>query len=99
MPDSLTHNDFQGRTGDTFTAKGQDGQELALEMTDVEVPDPGPDGHPDGHRSPFWVEFVGAEHLPQQTFSVEHAELGTFDLFLVPLGPSDKGMRYEAVFG
>jgi hypothetical protein len=24
--------------------------------------------------------------------------MGTFPLFVVPLGPSDDGMRYEAVF-
>jgi len=35
---------------------------------------------------------------PQQTFRARHAELGEFDLFLVPLGPDGRGMRYEAVF-
>jgi hypothetical protein len=26
-----------------------------------------------------------------------HAELGDDDLFLVPLGPDERGMRYQAV--
>ena len=33
---------------------------------------------------------------PQRT--LEHDAMGSFDLFLVPLGPRDGGMMYEAVF-
>jgi hypothetical protein len=36
--------------------------------------------------------------LPQRIYRVEHAALGALDLFLVPLGPDQEGMRYEAVF-
>jgi hypothetical protein len=32
--------------------------------------------------------------LPQRIFRLEHAELGAFELFLVPIGPGE----YEAVF-
>lgn len=51
----------------------------------------------DDRRAPFSIVFTGPqdEALPQQTYSVEHDELGGFDLFLVPLAPG----RYEAVFG
>jgi hypothetical protein len=41
-----------------------------------------------GPAEPWW---------PQGIFRVEHADLGTEDVFLVPLGPDDRGMRYEAV--
>jgi len=37
---------------------------------------------------PFW----------QGMFKTEHARLGTVDLFLVPVGREEDGMRYEAVF-
>jgi uncharacterized protein DUF6916 len=30
---------------------------------------------------------------------VEHEELGALDVFLVPIGPDQAGMCYEAVFG
>ncbi len=33
----------------------------------------------------------------QQTCAFSHPQLGAFDLFIVPLGPDDEGMRYEAV--
>jgi hypothetical protein len=29
---------------------------------------------------------------------MEHAAIGTFELFLVPIGPDREGMRYEAIF-
>ena len=36
--------------------------------------------------------------LMQQTHRLEHGELGTFDIFLTPVGLDDKGTLYEAVF-
>jgi hypothetical protein len=59
---------------------------------------PRPEG--DKGRAPFSLEFTDVEHdhVPQQTVEVRHEELGEFPLFVVPLGPSPDGMRYEAVF-
>jgi hypothetical protein len=37
--------------------------------------------------------------LPQRIYSFEHGALGTFGLFIVPLGPEGSSMQYEAVFG
>ncbi len=47
----------------------------------------------------FSLVFVGpAERaVMQQTCAFSHPQLGAFDLFIVPLGPDDEGMRYEAV--
>jgi len=55
---------------------------------------------PASGREPFSILFRGPWDpiLPQRIYSVEHAELGRFDLFLVPLEPDDSGARYEAVF-
>jgi hypothetical protein len=36
--------------------------------------------------------------LPQRIYRLEHDELGALDLFLVPIGRDDSGVRYEAVF-
>ena len=56
---------------------------------------------PEGGRAPFALEFVVAEpHTPRQGLrAVEHAALGRFELFLVPVGTEGDGVRYEAVFG
>ena len=51
-----------------------------------------------GGRRPFSLTFRGpAEPLPQATYGLEHAELGAFDLFIVPIGHDDAGIIYEAV--
>lgn len=56
-----------------------------------------------GKRAPFALVFTAAHddgYLPQGTYQLQHAELGTLELFLVPLGLEPSGlMRYEAVFG
>jgi hypothetical protein len=36
--------------------------------------------------------------LPQDTYTVEHAALGKFSMFLVPSRKSTNGIQYEAVF-
>ena len=37
-------------------------------------------------------------YLVQAIYQVEHEKMGSLDLFLVPLGPDEAGVRYEAVF-
>lgn len=34
----------------------------------------------------------------QKIHTVEHEVLGKMDLFIAPLGPDDKGMRYQVIF-
>ena len=47
----------------------------------------------------FTVSFRGSgESLPQDTYTVEHAALGTFPLFLVPGAPAADPPTYSAVF-
>jgi hypothetical protein len=47
----------------------------------------------------FSLYFVGPEsYLEQKIYSVEHEQMGVFDLFLVPVGHDQNGFRYEAVF-
>lgn len=37
-------------------------------------------------------------HYPQGTYTVEHPDLGKLDIFLVPIGPDQDGMRYQSIF-
>ncbi len=51
-------------------------------------------------RNPFTLLFRGGgggERLPQDTYRVEHARLGTFALFVVPVGMGTEPV-YEAIF-
>ena len=54
----------------------------------------------DDRRTPFSIVFRGPPEpvLPQRTYRLKHTYLGNFELFIVPIGPDDVGMRYEAVF-
>jgi len=36
--------------------------------------------------------------LPQAIYPLTHPELGTLELFIVPLGPKDGANRYEVIF-
>ena len=94
--ETLTIDDFRDRVGETFAATTNEDRRLTLTLTSVEdLPAP-----PGGRRTPFSLEFQdqAQDHVPQQTVAVEHADLGAFDLFVVPLGPGPQGMRYEAIF-
>ncbi len=54
-----------------------------------------------GPRRPFSLIFSNPRkdsYLPQRTYSLEHAKLGVLEIFLVPIGPDENGMFYEAVF-
>jgi hypothetical protein len=51
-------------------------------------------------RQPFSIVFLGpaAPVWPQRIYRVEHEALDPLDLFLVPIGPRDGGMQYQAIF-
>jgi hypothetical protein len=88
--------DFEQRVGEKFTAKAADGRKLTLTLTSVDaLPSPRR-----GRRKAFSLEFrdTAQDHVPQQTLAVKNAKMGSFELFVVPLGPSPDGMRYEAIF-
>jgi hypothetical protein len=48
----------------------------------------------------FSVFFTGPGDifLPQQIYTLEHEQMGVFEIFLVPIGRDAQGFRYEAVF-
>ena len=51
-------------------------------------------------RAPFSIVFRGPLEpiLPQRIYRFRHDALGSFELFIVPIGPDDDAMQYEAVF-
>ena len=54
----------------------------------------------DQEHQPFAIEFRGSKEvaLQQQIYSFEHAQMGTFELFIVPVGDDQDYFYYEAVF-
>ena len=57
-------------------------------------------GSSDPNPKQFSLVFTGplASCLEQRTYRFEHDTLGTFDLFIVPVGRDSGRFHYEAVF-
>lgn len=52
-------------------------------------------------REPFSLIFRADSadfYLPQGIYQLEHGRHGTLHIFLVPIGPDEFGMRFEAIF-
>lgn len=99
--DGLTVADFAAARAEPFQlATELDGLDpLALTLDAVEALG---DGIPAGAtRQPFSLAFRGpvSPELRQGTYPLRHATLGLLDVFVVPVGRDEHGVRYEAVFG
>jgi hypothetical protein len=87
----LVTGTFEPHVGTTFKATPSfSGEPLELTLAScVESPHARPD-HP---AFSLFFDATDPDVREQQIFALEHAELGQFDLFLVPVGPQ----QYEAV--
>jgi hypothetical protein len=98
MLEDFTVTTFTDRLGETFHVRdGSDVIELSLiAASEPDERRPAPSG-----RMPFSIVFRGPLErvLPQRIYPFEHDALGVFELFIVPIGPDESGMQYEAVFG
>jgi hypothetical protein len=100
MLEDLTPSSFEKLVGDQFSLILDDQSRLDLELVSVT---PGPSGgdETESRRDPFSIILRGPLEpvLPQRIYPLENQELGTLELFIVPIGPDESGMQYEAVFG
>jgi hypothetical protein len=91
---TLDHSFFAARIGATLTVPFENADDITLALTEVS----------DLKKSPrqerFALVFRGPLEVPlgQGSYVVELAEIGAFDLFLVPVGMDEQGFSYEAVF-
>lgn len=99
MLDTFTLDTFAPHCGDRFTAGIGDETILALTL-DQATPLGAGTAPPETTRAPFSLVFLGPSTpiLPQQIYRLTHAAIGTFELFLVPIGRAQAGIRYEAIF-
>lgn len=76
-----------------------DGFDIVLSSCDVARHGAPEDGKEAIGRTPFSLLFHAPDRqlVGQQICTLHHERLGELALFLVPLGPDDLGMRYEAV--
>jgi hypothetical protein len=94
--EGFTASTFADRCGERFRVFVDATSSFEAELVEVNEL-----GRPSGNaRAPFSLVFRGpsGQEVAQRIYRLEHEELGAFDLFLVPIGPDETGMRYEAVF-
>ena len=97
MSASLTEKEFSQHLNTKFQLKLDD-QEVELEL--VEVKGYLPQAHEQTGMERFSVFFDGPGNtrLAQRLYSLDHEQMGEFEIFLVPISGNEKGFRYEAVF-
>ena len=96
MSTPLTEAEFSKHLNTKFRLKGHEPFELELTQVKGYLSK----ANEQGSMERFSAFFTGPEnhYLPQQVYALEHDAMGTFEIFLVPIGRDEEWLRYEAVF-
>ena len=99
MLDKLQSSDFLPNLNTIFRIH-LDGEADAVPLELARVTGTGQRFSPEA-REAFSLLFLGPvspHHLVQHIYRLEHEQMGTLEIFLVPLGPENGRMKYEAIF-
>jgi hypothetical protein len=98
----MTADHFRPHIGSVFRLDAGEGREISLSLTEVRDLGPRPERlvKPGQRTHGFFLRFAGPLEpvLPQQIWTLTHESFGSLGIFLVPLGPHDGRLVYEAVF-
>ena len=94
MLENLHLNSFSEHLNTKFRAHTTDDKCVELEL--IEATDLGSNAR----QEQFSMLFRGPldTALDQRMYKIEHASLGSFDLFVVPIGKDQSGRNYEVIF-
>ena len=98
--DQVTRENFAQCLGQSFQIEC-DGRAVDAELSAVTgLGFKSADDSEHGKRESFTLLFHAPKNwrLPQRIYQLSHPKLGALEMFLVPIGPDQKGMRLEAVF-
>ena len=101
LPAYPTCQQFADQIGSSFAVSVSGGALVQLELVHVTPYEQSLDVKDKSLKiQAFSITFSGAraQHLPQNSYTMEHPALGEMNIFIVPIGPDAQGMRYEAVF-
>jgi hypothetical protein len=96
MSAPLTEAEFSKHLNTKFRVVNE--QPIELELTEVKGYLGKPHEQTGMERFSAFFRGPSDRYLMQKTYSVEHEEMGAFELFLVPVSRDESGFRYEAVF-
>lgn len=95
----LTYENTHQYAGDTFHLPFDTGVTIDLVLEEVVVV---MEKHlnPRMKRDAFAWHFIGPRTpmLRQNTYVMQHDTMGVLQVFIVPIGASEDGVRYEALF-
>jgi hypothetical protein len=93
----LKDSDFQLLVNNQFSSIQNETAQESFELLEVSRIGSEPQGDT---RHPFSLLFRGShtDSPVQSVYHLEHPKLGQLDLFLVPIGSDEAGIRYEAIF-
>ncbi len=97
MIDTLTIDDFRPLIGQPLRLRFGD-QTQTADVLSLSEHGTGQEGA----RKPFSLVIRSGPRdrfWPQGIYTLDHPGHGALDLFMVPIGPDDAGMRYEINFG
>jgi hypothetical protein len=91
--EDFTVGTFSGHLGNSFRVHPDESSTLDLELVSATELN-------EGSERPFSIVFCGPTDvpLPQRIYRMEHEQIGAFEIFLVPIGPDEVGLLYEAIF-
>lgn len=106
MPSPFTCATFAPYVGEIFSIPVVGEDPIGLNLISAEMVQLKPiDGRAIGksgsvRTDPFTLLFRGPEDKPlaQGIYSFSHGQVGTFMMNIVPVGPGESGLLYEAVF-
>ena len=102
MLETFTIDTFSGQEGTTFRLPLTSDEILdatLLQVTALSAKGPSREALP-RKRTPFSLIFrvPALERFEQKTYKIEPPVIGTFDLFLVPIGRDPEGFQCKAIF-
>lgn len=94
MLDTLVYADFSPHLNTKFRMHLPPDGILEIELVQAQEYPSAP------HQERFSLTFLAPPEAPvaQGIYQLEHEQLGTGALFLVPVGRDEQGLSYEAVF-
>ena len=97
MAVALTEKEFSQHLNTRFQLKLDD-QRVELDLVEVKGYLPQASEQTGMERFSVFFDGPGNPSLPQRLYSLNHEQMGEFEIFLVPISGNEKGFRYEAVF-
>ena len=97
VSDAFTVERFLPHVGEVFQVVGED---QAVPVLLSEISQLSSEGDRRRRRTPFSLVFhaPAGTRLEQQIYRMEKPGMEPFECFLVPIGPDEHGMRFEAIY-